>query len=233
VGPKFLQAPGTLPGSTSLASFPTTSLSLETHEIIQPSSSAPSKHKNWQGDGDKHILMCIWNEAQLGPNLLQAREPLLSSTSLASIPTCTRLKPTKSSNCPSLPLANQQESRGVITHPFSHAFRTNCKWVQTSSRHPVTFPAQLLSPASRLAAWNQQKGQTVPHCTNQSNMRVRGCSPVHSYVELEQNTSGSKLVPGTRSPSQLNFFPQHPDLLLGTNETVKLSLTAPASQTGE
>jgi hypothetical protein len=49
------------------------------------------------------------------------------------------LKPTKSSNCPSLHLANQQESRGIITCPFLYVFRTNHKWVQTYSRHPVTY----------------------------------------------------------------------------------------------
>jgi hypothetical protein len=84
------------------------SCALEAHEIVKLCLNAPRKAKTLQGGCAMLILTCVWHKLRVGKNLLQARGPLLSSTSLTSVPTCAL----EAHKTPSLHLANQQESRG-------------------------------------------------------------------------------------------------------------------------
>ena len=107
----------------------------------------------------------------------------------------------------------------------------------TYSGHWVPLPGSLRWPASQLLATRSipHNCQSIHKYTQQTKTRVGESLHVHSYMYIEQSTSGSKLNLGTEFPSKLPFVGQHPNYLAQevSHTIVKLSITTPSKPKGE
>jgi hypothetical protein len=115
---------------------------------------------------------------------------LLHLLFLAQLFAAPHWQPKKSSNnCPSLHQPNMRTGKGMATNAFSCALVSNCKWVQTYSKHPVLPLAPLPFSAFRLLVagnpWN---------CRTMSTKLSNNCPSLNQAKQKTQGDGATSIL---------------------------------------